>query len=114
MMILLFVQLSSVQTVPVLLKVQSKSLPHLAIQGHSQSMSGHDHDMERSEYFGALKEIVLKSVTNSLQRAVATLTERQNAIEKKTDEQLESFNSLLVPLRHAIQERFGSSSISSD
>ena len=125
-MTLLFILLLSVLAIPVNVKAQSDQFLQFVDQGYntqcsrnpsawsSPSMSSHTEDEENAAYFGALQDTVLKAVTNSLKRAVAKITERQDAIEKKTDEQLESFNSLLVPLRHAIQERFGSSSISSD
>ena len=56
--------------------------------------------------FEVVGELILQAVNKGLKKAVTSITERQDAIEKKTENQLETFKSLLVPLRQAIQEKF--------
>ena len=57
-----------------------------------------------------IKQLIHKSLDKGLNKAVASITERQDAIERRTEEQLESCRNLLLPLRHAIQERLSVSS----
>ena len=52
-----------------------------------------------------IKQLIHQSLDKGLTTAIAAITKRQDAMEKRTDEQLDSCRNLLVPLTTSMQER---------